>query len=65
MEKIKIITEIGNLKVKLRESDYIAIKYVEGMLSIEQYQPIKEQRQKWRDEINQLEKQIEELNQDL
>lgn len=45
----------NNLKQKLAETDYKAIKFAEGLISAEDYEPIKLQRQKWRDEINKLE----------
>ena len=47
--------EINELKRQLAETDYQAIKYAEGQLSEEEYRPIKEQRQIWRDKINELE----------
>lgn len=46
---------ITELKDKLRETDYQAIKYAEGWITAEDYEPIKTQRQAWRDEINTLE----------
>lgn len=51
-------SEISELKAKLRETDYQAIKYAEGMLSEDEYAPMKAQRQVWRDRINALEVQI-------
>lgn len=54
-EKRKRITE---LKRKLDETDYQAIKYAEGFINETDYAPIKAQRQAWRDEINQLELEI-------
>ena len=53
-QKIKN-TKIAELKYKLIETDYQAIKYAEGQLTEEEYAPIKAQRQAWRDEINLLE----------
>lgn len=53
--------KIQKLKQKLEITDYQAIKYAEGQLSEEEYAEMKTQRQDWRDEINNLEKQIEEL----
>lgn len=53
-QKIKN-TKIAELKYKLIETDYQAIKYAEGQLSEEEYAPIKAQRQEWREEINLLE----------
>lgn len=40
------------LKIKLRDTDYLAIKRSEGLMTEEEYAPIKAQRQAWRDEIN-------------
>lgn len=42
------------LKQKLSDTDYQAIKYAEGRMTEEEYAPIAEQRQSWRDEINRL-----------
>lgn len=53
-QKIKN-TKIAELKYKLAQTDYQALKYAEGQLSEEEYAPIKAQRQEWRDEINLLE----------
>lgn len=47
--------QIEELKQKLSDSDYKAIKYAEGLISEEDYAPIKKQRQQWRNEINLLE----------
>lgn len=46
---------IAQLKIKLRETDYKAIKFAEGLISDEEYQPIKEQREEWRRQINEYE----------
>lgn len=51
-------TRIKELKRNLSNTDYKAIKFAEGQISIEEYEPIKLQRQLWRDEINELEKKI-------
>lgn len=45
---------IEELKQLLSDTDYQAIKYAEGWISEEDYAPIKEQRQEWRNEINEL-----------
>lgn len=55
-EQEEKLNRIFELKIKLIQTDYQAIKYAEGQISEEEYAPIKEQRQKWRDEINKLEK---------
>lgn len=47
---------IDELKAMLSSTDYQAIKFAEGLISNEDYEPIKNQRQQWRDEINRLEK---------
>ena len=52
--------KIAALKQRLIESDYRAIKYAEGLYTEEEYQPYKEQRKQWRDEINQLEQELGE-----
>lgn len=50
--------EISELKQKLRDTDYQAIKYAEGRLTQEEYQSISNQRQEWRDKINDLERKV-------
>lgn len=52
--------KIAELINKLKSTDYQAIKFAEGQLSSEEFKPIKEQRQLWRDEINELQAQIGE-----
>lgn len=52
------LNRIAELKYKLKQTDYQAIKYAEGQLTEEEYAPIKAQRQLWRDEINLLESKI-------
>ena len=47
--------EIAMLKAKLDATDYQAIKYAEGFLSVDEYSEMKAQRQAWRDRINGLE----------
>lgn len=54
MERI-IIPQIMALKEELAASDYKAIKYAEGLISAEEYEPIKAERQALRDRINELE----------
>ena len=53
---------IIELKQLLQQTDYQAIKYAEGYFTEEEYAPIKEQRQAWRNEINQLESELEQEN---
>ena len=47
---------IMELKSLLCKSDYKAIKFSDGALTEEEYAPIREQRKKWRNEINEIEK---------
>lgn len=47
-------TQIADLKQRLANTDYKAIKFAEGLISAEDYAETKAQRQGWRDEINAL-----------
>lgn len=57
-KKAETQSRINQLKNKLAETDYRAIKYAEGEYTEEQYAPYKKQRQEWRDEINRLEVEL-------
>lgn len=46
---------IAALKAELAETDYKALKFMEGWLTEAEYAPIKARRQQLRDEINGLE----------
>lgn len=60
--RIKEINDrISELKRLLFDSDYRAIKYAEGEYTEEQYAPYKELRRSYRQEINQLEEELENL----
>ena len=64
-QEIKVIennNRISELKQKLQETDYKAIKYAEGELSVEEYAETKAQRRAWREEINKLEEEIKDAN---
>ena len=50
--------EIFELKEELSQTDYKAIKYAEGVMTDEEYQPTGIQRQAWRHRINELEELI-------
>ena len=58
ISKYVLLDNIQQLKKKLLQTDYQAIKYGEGALTEEEYAPIKAQRQAWRDEINALENEL-------
>ena len=51
---------IAALKQQLSDTDYKALKYADGVLSEEEYAPIKAARQAWRAEINEIEKTFSE-----
>lgn len=53
-----IIEQINDLKDKLRQSDYKALKFMEGELTAEEYAETKQHRREWRTSINDLENQI-------
>ena len=46
---------ISVCKQNLKLTDYKAIKFAEGLISDEEYKPIKEQREEWRRQINEYE----------
>lgn len=60
------VTELNNkiyeLKDKLAATDYIAIKFAEGIISEIEYMATKNQRQAWRAEINSNETKIKRLS---
>ena len=58
LKRMKAKEEIANLKQKLQETDYQAIKYAEGELTLEEYAETKALRKAWRDSINMLESVI-------
>lgn len=55
LQNIEKARRIAELKVLLCESDYKAIKFAEGVMSEEEYAPIRAERQAYRAEINRLE----------
>ena len=64
-QEIKVIknnNRIIELKQKLQDTDYKAIKYSEGELSAEEYAETKAQRRAWREEINKLEEELKDAN---
>ena len=62
IKAIKNNNRIAELKQKLQETDYKAIKYSEGELSAEEYAETKAQRRAWREEINKLEEELKDAN---
>lgn len=49
-----IKNRIRILHQKLSETDYLAMKYAEGLMTDKQYQPIRSNRMAWRREIDEL-----------
>ena len=58
-ETTEINRQISELKKKLFDTDYKAIKYAEGLLTDEEYAEAKAQREEWRKRINELEVSLE------
>lgn len=52
-------SRIRALKRLLTESDYKAIKFSEGVMTEQEYAPIRTQRAAWRAEINELEQELQ------
>lgn len=57
-EKIKARQEIMQLKVELSKLDYKTIKYIEGALSEEEFEEVKNAKQQMRNRINELEEEL-------
>lgn len=56
--KAEAFDSIERFKAQLAATDYKAIKYAEGLISEDDYAPIKAERQALRDRINELEKEL-------
>ena len=61
LAKIAKECEIQALKDALTESDYKALKYIDGLYTEEDYAVIKAERQSYRDKINALEEELASL----
>lgn len=53
--------EIEYLKDCLAKTDYKAIKFSEGLLTLAEYEPTREQRKQWREKINILENSLKNV----
>ena len=58
---IEYFAQINELKCKLNNTDYMAIKFAEGAITAEEYASMKAQREAWRANIRYLENEIEYL----
>jgi len=54
-------SEIESLKECLAKTDYKAIKFAEGILTLAEYEPTREQRKQWREKINILENSLKNV----
>lgn len=61
LEIIELKEEYHQLKGNLFRTDYQAIKFAEGELSAEEFEPVKQQRIQWRKRINELQEILEEV----
>lgn len=61
LSKINLEKQIEQIKNILNETDYLTLKYIDGAITEDEYQPIKEYRQQLRVDINGLEIQLNNL----
>lgn len=57
----QINLEMEEIQAKLNNTDYKALKWMEGLLTDEEYNPIKEERMSLRSRYNELEEEIKEI----
>ena len=58
LQKQKIAQAKKKVSQDLSETDYKILKFLEGKLTLNEYESVKEQRQKLRDQYNELERKI-------
>lgn len=56
------LAEITALKGLLSDTDYKALKHADGVISHEDYEPIKRQREEWRKLINEYEEKLKDMD---
>ena len=59
---MKINAQINTLKEQLAETDYKALKFINGEFTEKEYAPIKKKKKNYRIKINELEKCLENLD---
>lgn len=64
-ERELLIGEMNALKSQLCDTDYKALKYAEGEITVEDYAETKANRQTWRARINAIEEELANLPEDL
>ena len=62
MNRQELESEITALKYLLSDSDYKALKYAEGEISETEYAPIKTERAKWRQLINEYQAMLSDIS---
>ena len=60
--KINAEKTISELKQYLKDTDYKTFQHYEGVITDEEFEPIKESRRLWRAEINRLEEELRNAN---
>ena len=60
-EAEKLQMQLSQKKFELSQTDYKAIKFAEGLITEEEYAPIKAERERMREEIRELQRQLDEL----
>ena len=61
MTRNELQGEMNAMLQLLNGSDYKLLKYIEGKLTKEEYDPIAAKRQEWRERYNKAQKALEEL----
>lgn len=54
--------EIVALKSLLADTDYNALKHADGVMSDEEYEPIRTRREEWRRLINEYEEKLKDMD---
>lgn len=58
---MEITVQINALKEQLTETDYKALKFIDGEFTEEEYAPIREERKSYRVKINELEDKLKNI----
>lgn len=56
------LAEITALKGLLSDTDYKALKHADGVMSDEEYEPIRTRREEWRRLINEYEEKVKDMD---
>lgn len=55
---------LAKAKKRLRETDYLALKFIDGELTEEEYAPTREERKKLREKVRAWERVVKETSDD-